>query len=109
MPSNPKHTNSCPYIGRKGRCGRPCFRDTCSIHVGKKSLTLCRSCGVAGTSTPHGYCATVKTGCLWKAQHASRVLKKENDLWEAYIEDIISWDWQGYLNARTHLTEPAPA
>ena len=26
---------------------------------------------------------------------------------EAFIEEILSWDWQGYLDARTHLTERA--
>ena len=38
-------------------------------------MTLCKHCGIKGTTTPHGFCASLASGCLWKAHYASRLLK----------------------------------
>jgi len=42
-------------------------------------MTLCKHCGIKGTTTPHGFCASLASGCLWKAHYASRLLKAERD------------------------------
>jgi len=42
-------------------------------------MTLCTHCGNKGTTTPHGFCASVASGCLWKARYASRLLKAERE------------------------------
>ena len=70
-------------------------------------MTLCAHCGVHGTNAPHGYCATVSTGCRWKQQSASRVLKTDRDEINSVIEDILSWDWVGHLD-RTNTSNIAP-
>ena len=96
MPTHSNNLDRCSFIGHKGLCGRRCFRDVCSIHYEKTPMKLCKNCGVKGTSTPHGYCAAVETGCIWKAHHASRVLKGKRDEMDDYLEEILSWDWESY-------------
>jgi hypothetical protein len=59
-------------------------------------MTLCKNCGIKGTSTPHGYCASVAFGCIWKAHHASRVLKGKRDDMDELIDEILSWSWESY-------------
>ena len=75
MPTHSNNLNQCSFIGYKGLCGRRCYRDVCSVHIDKKPMTLCKHCGIKGTTTPHGFCASVASGCLWKAHYASRLLK----------------------------------
>ena len=79
MPTHSNNLNQCSFIGYKGPCGRRCYRDVCSVHIDKKPMTLCKHCGIKGTSTPHGFCASAASGCLWKAHYASRLLKAERD------------------------------
>ena len=74
-PTHSNNLNQCSFIGYKGLCGRRCYRDVCSVHIDKKPMTLCKHCGIKGTTTPHGFCASVASGCLWKAHYASRLLK----------------------------------
>ena len=92
MPANTEHLNTCSFIGRKGPCGRPCFRSVCGTHRGKKPLTLCLRCGERGTTAPHGYCMNEKTGCRWKAQYESRLMKAERDATNSYIDELLSLD-----------------
>ena len=75
MPTHSNNLNQCSFIGYKGLCGRRCYRDVCSVHIDKKPMTLCKHCGIKGTTTPHGFCASLASGCLWKAHYASRLLK----------------------------------
>ena len=75
MPTHSNNLSQCSFIGYKGLCGRRCYRDVCSVHIDKKPMTLCKHCGIKGTTTPHGFCASVASGCLWKAHYASRLLK----------------------------------
>ena len=90
MPQRQFDLPKCSYVGLKGVCGASCFRGVCGVHRGRKSLTLCLSCGIRGTSAPHGYCASVESGCRWKAQHYSRVLKAEHEAWDAYIDSLAA-------------------
>ena len=78
----------CTFIGLKGACTNQCFRGRCSRHKGKTTLTLCLHCGKRGTTAAHGYCASVESGCRWKAQHHSRVLKAERESWDAFIDSL---------------------
>jgi len=80
--------NACTYIGQKGICGRPCFRDVCYLHTGRKSLPLCSGCGKRGTSSKTGYCQEVSTGCRSRAQQGARRLKNEADL-DLYLATMI--------------------
>ena len=98
MPTHSNNLDRCSFIGHKGLCGRRCFRDVCSIHYEKTPMKLCKNCGVKGTSTPHGYCAAVDTGCIWKAHHASRVLKGKRDDMDEFIEEVLSWNWESYTH-----------
>ena len=111
MPTHSNNLDRCSFIGHKGLCGRRCFRDVCSIHYEKTPMKLCKNCGIKGTSTPHGYCAAVETGCIWKAHHASRVLKGKRVDMDDYIEEILSWAWETYTHPRQapHSAVPAAA
>ena len=93
MPANSTHLGACAYIGVHGLCGRKCFREVCGYHRGKKPLSICRKCGERGTSTPHGYCTSVATGCRWKSQYESRLLKDDRKEMEDYIERLLLLDW----------------
>ena len=88
---------TCVYVARKGVCGLRCLdgRDQphCNKHRGHTSLAWCRKdCGRA-TASKTGYCAFC--GCF-QVDEAHRMKKKQREM-EAYIEDVISWDWKGYL------------
>ena len=78
----------CTFIGLKGPCPNQCYRGLCFRHTGKKSLALCKHCGERGTTTAHGYCMNVESGCRWKAQHHSRVLKADREAWDKYIDSL---------------------
>ena len=91
MPTHSNNLNQCSFIGYKGLCGRRCYRDVCSVHIDKKPMTLCKHCGIKGTTTPHGFCASVASGCLWKAHYASRLLKAERDSTSAR-EELLALD-----------------
>ena len=78
----------CSFVGLKGPCPNRCYRGVCSRHTGKKSLTLCTGCSQLGTNAPHGYCVNVESGCRWKGQHQSRVLKANRESWDAYIDSL---------------------
>ena len=95
----------CTYIGLKGACTKPCFRGLCNRHKNRTALTLCKHCGKRGTNAPHGYCAGIEEGCRWKAQHASRVLKAERESWDAYLDEILSWDWENFSLADARCQE----
>lgn len=88
MPQRQFDLPKCSYVGQKGVCGQPCFRGVCGAHRNRKSLTLCLHCGKRGTTAAHGYCASVESGCRWKAQHHSRVLKAERESWDAFIDSL---------------------
>ena len=96
MPANSSHLGACAYIGVHGLCGRKCFREVCGYHRGKKSLSICRKCGERGTSTTHGYCTSVASGCRWKSQYESRLLKDNRQEMEDYIERLLLLDWSAY-------------
>ena len=96
MPANSTHLGACAYIGVHGLCGRKCFREVCGYHRGKKPLSICRKCGERGTSTTHGYCTSVASGCRWKSQYESRLLKDDRKEMEDYIERLLSYDWSAY-------------
>ena len=89
MPQRNLDLVPCTFIGVKGPCTNQCFRGRCSRHKNKTTLTLCKHCGKRGTLAAHGYCASVESGCRWKAQHQSRVLKAERESWDAYLDDLI--------------------
>ena len=76
----------CTFIGLKGPCPNQCYRGRCSRHTSKKSLPLCKSCCKLGTNASHGYCANIESGCRWKAQYHSRVLKADRETWDVYID-----------------------
>ena len=97
MPTHSNNLNQCSFIGYKGLCGRRCYRDVCAFHHGKKPMTICKHCGIKGTTTPHGFCAAVSTGCLWRAHYASRLLKDERDGMGDFIDEILSWDWENFV------------
>jgi hypothetical protein len=78
----------CSFIALKGSCPNQCYRGLCSRHTGKKSLTLCNHCGERGTAAAHGYCMNIESGCRWKGQHNSRVLKAKRESWDAYIDSL---------------------
>ena len=101
MPANSTHLGACAYIGVHGLCGRKCFREVCGYHRGKKPLSICRKCGERGTSTPHGYCTSVASGCRWKSQYESRLLKDDRKEMEDYIERLLSYDWSAYSPCAT--------
>ena len=104
MPANSTHLGACAYIGVHGLCGRKCFREVCGYHRGKKPLSICRKCGERGTSTPHGYCTSVASGCRWKSQYESRLLKDDRKEMEDYIERLLSYDWSAYSACATRPT-----
>jgi len=89
MPQRNLDLVPCTFIGVKGPCTNQCFRGRCSRHKNKTTLTLCKHCGKRGTLAAHGYCTSVESGCRWKAQHQSRVLKAERESWDAYLDDLI--------------------
>ena len=78
----------CSFIALKGPCPNHCYRGLCSRHTGKNSLTLCKNCGERGTAAAHGYCMNIESGCRWKGQHASRLLKAKRESWDVYIDSL---------------------
>ena len=108
MPANSSHLGACAFIGVHGLCGRKCFREVCGYHRGKKSLSLCRKCGERGTSTTHGYCTSVASGCRWKSQYESRLLKDNRLEMDVYLEMLLKLDWSAYSACATKRgVEPA--
>ena len=108
MPTNSKQLDKCTYIGRFGPCGRPCFREVCGNHTGKKPRALCVGCGVRGTASSTGYCMDEKSGCRWRNQYEARVAKAAREARNDYIDEITSWDW-GVTHAEcqpTDVTQP---
>ena len=79
----------CSYLTLKGVCGKPCFRGLCSVHINRKSLTLCSNCGVRGTTSKTGICAALETGCRWKAQVRCHKMKAAADSMEAFIDSLV--------------------
>ena len=102
MPTHSQNLGRCTFVGHKGTCGRKCFREVCSIHFGKKSMALCKNCGKRGTSTTHGFCQALETGCRWKSQYGSRVLKTDRDEMDDFIDEVLSWPWETYV----HVVKP---
>ena len=102
MPTHSQNLGQCTFVGHKGTCGRKCFREVCSIHFGKKSMALCKNCGKRGTSTTHGFCQALETGCRWKSQYGSRVLKPDRDEMDDFINEVLSWPWETYV----HVVKP---
>ena len=102
----PPHATSisrpCEYYGRNGmNCGKPSYNGTCKIHRNRTSLKPCILCG-RGTASKTGYCT-----CSYKQVSLAQKMKRHADIaeasrveMEAYIENLLSWDWQGYLDAR---------
>ena len=88
MSSNPRDLVPCSYLGEKGPCTKMCYRGRCHIHKKQVSLPLCAACGKRGTSSKTGICATIATGCRWRAQARSRALKAEAEM-DAYIDALI--------------------
>ena len=88
MPHRQFDLPKCTYVGQQGVCALPCFRGVCGVHRNRKSLTLCKNCGVRGTTTAHGYCPNVESGCRWKGQHHSRVIKANRESWDAFIDSL---------------------
>ena len=84
-----KSLPECTYIGRNGICGRRCFRGICSYHINRKSLTMCLHCKVRGTTSKTGICQSIESGCRWKAQYASTMLKATVDSMDTYIDSIV--------------------
>ena len=78
----------CTFVALKGPCPNHCYRGLCSRHTGKNSLTLCKNCGERGTAAAHGYCMNIESGCRWKGQHASRLLKANREAFDAYIDSL---------------------
>jgi len=85
MPRRQFDLPKCSYVGQKGVCGQPCFRGVCGVHRNRKSLPLCKNCGRLGTNASHGYCANIESGCRWKAQYHSSVLKADLESWDAFL------------------------
>ena len=79
----------CDYFGRNGPCGRTCYAGRCFKHRGKKTLAPCLVCGV-GTGSVSGYC---HTNCINKQIYYGSKVKRERDEMDAYIDEILSWDW----------------
>ena len=88
----------CDYFGRNGPCGRTCYAGRCFKHRGKKNLVPCLVCGV-GTGSASGYC---HTNCTNKQIYYGSKVKRERDEMDAYIDEILSWDW----TASSCLTQP---
>ena len=83
---------TCEYIGRNGHCGKRCFGGRCNIHRKKETLALClEGCG-RGTASKTGYCAR----CGYKQMTVWRELKNESLAMDAYIDEILSWDWTAH-------------
>ena len=101
MPTHSNNLSQCSFIGYKGLCGRRCYRDVCSVHIDKKPMTLCKHCGIKGTTTPHGFCASVASGCLWKAHYASRLLKAAREELELLALDLGSSCYGKPVQAQT--------
>ena len=81
--------NRCSYVGQKGVCGKPCFREVCGEHTKRKSLPLCSICGVRGTTSKTGICNFIGTGCRWKSQVRSHKMKASADDMDKYVEWLI--------------------
>ena len=68
---------TCDFIARKGLCAHRCLdgRDQkrCSLHRNRKSLVMCKHCGLKGTTTEHGYCSGIEYGCRYKGQYVTVV------------------------------------
>ena len=72
----------CDYIKLDGEvCGHYCMKlessnkTKCHSHQ-RHTNTKCLNCG-RGTRSKTGYCASMETGCRYKAIYQSRVLKKK--------------------------------
>jgi hypothetical protein len=53
-------------------------------------MKMCINCGIKGTSAPHGYCTSISNGCRGKNQYKSRVIKRDRDDLEAYVQTLIA-------------------
>ena len=79
----------CEYIGRNGYCGKRCFGGRCNIHRKKDTLALClEGCG-RGTASNTGYC----NQCGYKQMTVWRQRKIESQRLDAYIDELLAWDW----------------
>ena len=107
MPTNSKQLGKCTYIGRFGPCGRPCFREVCGNHTGKKPRALCVGCGVRGTASSTGYCMDEKAGCRWKNQYEARLAKAAREARNNYIDELLSLDWRPDQCHRIDVTQPS--
>ena len=87
-------------MGREGPCGRGCYGGRCFKHRYKKSMTPCVKCG-RGTTSITGYC---HKNCTFKQVHTANKMKQDRDYADAlnrqkradanaYIDEILSWDW----------------
>ena len=108
-PHTIRYTIPCSYVGLNGVCGKSCFRGVCTRHRDRKPLQLCLRCGVRGTTAPHGYCSNRESGCQWRAQYRSKLAKGERDEMEAYLDEILSWDWPAWLRWRQTGTQATVA
>ena len=78
----PKVHQKCDYIKRDGEvCGQYCMkqetanRTKCHSHQ-RHINTACLNCG-RGTHSKTGYCASMESGCRYKAIYRSRLQKKK--------------------------------
>ena len=84
----------CQYIGRAGLCGKACWAghkdgDYCGVHRRRESLTWClKGCG-RGTKSRTGFC----NKCGWAQNDACKQLRVEKARLEAYLEEVLSWNW----------------
>jgi hypothetical protein len=89
QPTSTSPYTLCDYIARRGLCGKRCFGGRCNIHRGRQSLTFCKQgCGRA-TASKTGFCPCTSK----QADHGHR-LKKKRDQMDAYIDEILSWNWK---------------
>jgi hypothetical protein len=85
----------CEYISRNGVCGRRCYGGRCFSHRTRKSHTWClKDCGRA-TQSRTGYCSH----CGWSQNDHGHKLKRQEREMEAYVDEVLSWDWDQYRRA----------
>ncbi len=95
----------CAYVGREGCCERNCYGGRCFQHRAKAGLTPCVQCG-RGTGSVTGYC---RKFCGNKQVYNSNKLLRLRNEMEAYIEELLSWDWtQPQCQAPANRPPPAP-
>ena len=83
----------CEYVKRAGPCGKRCYGGLCKLHRNRVPQTSClKGCG-RGTRSQTGFCCH----CGWAQNDACHRLKKQRDEMEAYLDEILSWDWPAWL------------